>query len=135
MTIPTLTYKSSGPGHHVDLDRLIASRCLIQANSGGGKSRAIRQLLEGTHGRVQHLVIDPEGEFATLREHFDYVLAAKSGGDTIAAPAPATPDRSEATLDDRTTVELTSNGRSSGKMTMTEFKQRVENVAGKRRRA
>jgi hypothetical protein len=54
---------------------------LVQANSGGGKSRAIRQLLEETHGRVQHLVLDPEGEFATLRERFDYVLAGKRGGD------------------------------------------------------
>lgn len=84
--VPTLSYKPNTSGVVVDLDRLVASRCLVQANSGGGKSRAIRQLLEETHGRVQHLVIDPEGEFATLRERFDYILAAKQGGDTIAAP-------------------------------------------------
>lgn len=89
MTIATLTYRSAGAGVHVDLDRLIASRMLIQANSGGGKSRAIRQLLEETHGRVQHLVIDPEGEFPTLRERFDYVLAAKQGGDVLASPKTA----------------------------------------------
>ena len=81
-----LTYRESGPGVRVDLNRLVASRGLVQANSGGGKSRAIRQMLEETHGRVQHLVIDPEGEFSTLREKFDYVIAAKAGGDTIAAP-------------------------------------------------
>jgi hypothetical protein len=86
MTTPLLTYKASGSGVHVDLDRLVASRMLVQANSGGGKSRAIRQLLEETYGRVQHLVIDPEGEFSTLRERFDYILAAKQGGDTIASP-------------------------------------------------
>jgi len=86
MTTPLLTYMASGPGVHVDLDRLVASRMLVQANSGGGKSRAIRQLLEETYGRVQHLVIDPEGEFSTLREQFDYILAAKQGGDTIASP-------------------------------------------------
>lgn len=73
----------------VDLDKLIASRLLIQASSGGGKSRAIRQLLEETHGRVQHIVIDPEGEFASLREKFDYVLAAKAGGDVEANPRTA----------------------------------------------
>lgn len=61
---------------------------LIQANSGGGKSRAIRQLLEETHGRVQHLVLDPEGEFGTLRERFDYVLAGKEG-DVPAVPKAA----------------------------------------------
>lgn len=88
MTVPMLTY-SGGPGHRVDLDRLVASRMLIQANSGGGKSRAIRQLLEETHGRIQHLVIDPEGEFATLRERFDYVLAAPRDGDVLATPKTA----------------------------------------------
>jgi hypothetical protein len=88
-TIPILTYKPSGAGVHVDLDLLVASRMLVQANSGGGKSRAIRQLLEETHGRVQHLVIDPEGEFPTLRERFDYVLAAKHGGDVLASPRTA----------------------------------------------
>jgi hypothetical protein len=79
---------STRRGRGVDLDRLVASRMLIQANSGGGKSRAIRQLLEETHGRVQHLVLDPEGEFATLRERFDYVLAGKEG-DVQATPKTA----------------------------------------------
>lgn len=83
-----LSYKASPPSGAlgVDLDRLIASRLLIQSHSGGGKSRAVRQLLEETHGRVQQLIIDPEGEFASLREKFDYVLAAKTGGDVVASP-------------------------------------------------
>lgn len=72
-----------------DLDVLVDTRLLVQANSGGGKSWALRRLLEQTHGRVQHLVIDPEGEFATLRERFDYVLAARQGGDTAADPRAA----------------------------------------------
>lgn len=73
---------------NVDLDRLIASRLLLQANSGGGKSHALRYMLEQTHGRVQQLVLDPEGEFASLRERFPYVLAAK-GGDVPADPRSA----------------------------------------------
>lgn len=68
----------------IDVDRLVESRLLLQANSGGGKSWALRRLLEQTHGKVQHLVLDIEGEFHTLRESFDYVLAAKTGGDTLA---------------------------------------------------
>jgi hypothetical protein len=72
--------------HAIDLDLLVDTRLLIQANSGGGKSYLIRRLLEQSHGRIQHLVIDPEGEFATLRERFDYVLAARRGGDTAADP-------------------------------------------------
>lgn len=72
-----------------DLDVLVDTRLLIQANSGGGKSFVVRRVLEQTHGRVQQLVIDPEGEFASLRERFDYVHAAAAGGDTAAHPRSA----------------------------------------------
>lgn len=77
------------PRLKVDLQSLIDSRLLIQANSGGGKSWCIRRILEQTHGHVQQLVIDPEGEFGTLREKYDYVYAAKQGGDTAAHPRSA----------------------------------------------
>lgn len=63
----------------IDIDRLIESRLLVQATSGAGKSWALRRILEQTHGRIQHIVIDVEGEFYTLREKFDYVLAGKGG--------------------------------------------------------
>ncbi len=63
----------------IDLQRLISTRLLIQANSGGGKSWLIRRLLEQTHGKVQQIVIDLEGEFSTLREKFDYLLVGKDG--------------------------------------------------------
>jgi len=75
-----------GPGLACDLDLLIPSRMLVQASSGQGKTRTIRRILEQTHGQVQHLVIDPEGEYHTLREKFDYVLAAPKGGDVVASP-------------------------------------------------
>lgn len=78
-------------GHQVaiDLPRLLETRLLIQANSGGGKSWAIRRILEQTAGQVQQLVIDPEGEFATLREKHDYVIAAAHDGDALAHPRTA----------------------------------------------
>jgi uncharacterized protein len=72
----------------IDLPTLIDTRLLIQANSGGGKSWLIRRLLEQSHGKVQQLVIDLEGEFSTLRERFDYILADKNG-DTPAEPRSA----------------------------------------------
>src|SRR5689334_10206974 len=78
-----------GEGIRCDLDRLVNTRLLVQANSGAGKSWALRRLLEQTHGHVQQLVIDPEGEFASLRAKFDYVLAARTGGDTVADPRSA----------------------------------------------
>ena len=80
---------SIGSGVDCDLDRLVNTRLLVQANSGAGKSWALRRLLEQTHGSIQQLVIDPEGEFASLRERYDYVLAARQGGDTLADPRTA----------------------------------------------
>ena len=68
---------------HLDLDVLLRTRLLVQANSGGGKSWAIRRIVEQSFGKIQIIIIDPEGEFATLREKYSFVLAGK-GGDTPA---------------------------------------------------
>lgn len=78
-----------GPGMTCDLARLIETRMIVQANSGGGKSWLLRRLLEQTHRHVQQVVIDPEGEFASLRERYDYIYAARHGGDTAADPRTA----------------------------------------------
>ena len=63
----------------IDLAKLISTRLLIQANSGAGKSWLIRRLLEESHGKVQQIVLDLEGEFSTLREKYDYLLVGKGG--------------------------------------------------------
>lgn len=73
----------------LDLAPLIGSHLCVAANSGGGKSGAIRKLLELTHGRVQHIVLDAEDEFYTLRERYDYVIAGGEEGDTPATVANA----------------------------------------------
>lgn len=72
-----------GKGLEMDVASLIESRLLWQANSGGGKSWALRRFLEQTHGMVQQIVLDIEGEFNTLREKFDYILVGnvKQGAD------------------------------------------------------
>jgi len=72
----------------LDLDTLVATRLLVTATSGGGKSWALRRILEQTHGQVQQIVLDPEGEFPSLRGQLDYVLAGK-GGDVAARPETA----------------------------------------------
>ncbi len=69
----------------LDIDVLLRTRLLIQANSGKGKSWLLRRLAEQLFGKVQVIIIDPEGEFATLREKFDFVLVGK-GGETAAHP-------------------------------------------------
>lgn len=63
----------------INLPALIDTRLLIQANSGGGKSWLIRRILEQSHGHVQQIILDLEGEFSTLREKYDYILAATDG--------------------------------------------------------
>lgn len=76
------------PGIKIELDveKLIEGGCLAQASSGGGKSWLMRRVFEQTFPHVQQIIIDPEGEFSTLREKFDYILAAKTGGDVVAHP-------------------------------------------------
>ena len=73
---------------HMDVARLMKSRLLVQASSGGGKSYCVRKLIEKTHGQVQQIIIDPEDEFSTLREKYDFVLVGK-GGDIAADPRTA----------------------------------------------
>lgn len=63
----------------LDLNKLISTRLLVQANSGGGKSWLLRKILEESHGKVQQIILDLEGEFSTLRERYDYLLVGRDG--------------------------------------------------------
>ncbi len=63
----------SGNCAAVDLEELLATRLLVQGNSGSGKSHLLRRLLEGSAGLVQQIVIDPEGDFVSLCDAFDHV--------------------------------------------------------------
>ena len=70
---------SSGEALALDIPRLIDTRMLIQGNSGAGKSWLLRLLAEQAGGRVQTIILDPEGEYATLREKLDMVLVGRDG--------------------------------------------------------
>lgn len=85
---PTIGKTESGD-LTIDIPRLLATRLLLQADSGGGKSWALKRVLEQTHGHVQQIILDPEGEFSTMREKFDYLLCAPEGADAIATPKTA----------------------------------------------
>lgn len=58
----------------MDLAELLATRLLVQGNSGSGKSHLLRRLLEECAGQVQQIVIDPEGDFVTLADSFGHVV-------------------------------------------------------------
>lgn len=77
---------SSAPGGQsaqLDLEELLATRLLVQGNSGSGKSHLLRRLLEQSASLVQQAIIDPEGDFVTLADKFGHVVvdASRSEGD------------------------------------------------------
>lgn len=72
----------------MDLPKAVSGKVLLYANSGGGKSWAIRYLLEQSFTKIPHIILDTEGEFATLREKYDYILIGK-GYDIAADPKTA----------------------------------------------
>ncbi|WP_262029555.1 helicase HerA domain-containing protein, partial [Microvirga sp. Mcv34] len=77
---------SSAPGGQsalLDLEELLATRLLVQGNSGSGKSHLLRRLLEQSANLVQQAIIDPEGDFVTLADRFGHVVvdASRSEGD------------------------------------------------------
>jgi len=85
----TIGKTESGKDMIIDVPRLLLTRMLVQASSGGGKSFALRRILEQTASHVQQVILDIEGEFTTLREKFDYLLCAPEGADAIANPKTA----------------------------------------------
>jgi hypothetical protein len=58
----------------MDLEELLATRLLVQGNSGSGKSHLLRRLLEQSVPWVQQAIIDPEGDFVTLAEKFGHLV-------------------------------------------------------------
>ncbi|MBL6456247.1 ATP-binding protein [Belnapia sp. T6] len=65
---------SAGTPALLDLEELLATRLLVQGNSGSGKSHLLRRLLEGSAPWVQQAVIDPEGDFVTLADRYGHLV-------------------------------------------------------------
>jgi len=65
---------ASGAPAVMSLEELLATRLLVQGNSGSGKSHLLRRLIEQSAEAVQQVVIDPEGDFATLADSFGHVV-------------------------------------------------------------
>jgi hypothetical protein len=70
---------AAGQGVRIDVQELLATRLLVQGNSGSGKSHLLRRILEESAALVQQVVIDPEGDFVTLADAFNHVVI--NGGD------------------------------------------------------
>ncbi|WJS97420.1 ATP-binding protein [Novosphingobium humi] len=66
--------ESNGKAVPIDIEELLATRLLVQGNSGSGKSHLLRRLLEESAPLVQQVVVDPEGDFVTLAEPFGHIV-------------------------------------------------------------
>lgn len=71
----------SGEPAWLDLAELLATRLLVQGNSGSGKSHLLRRLLEQSAPLVQQAVIDPEGDFVSLADQFGHVVVDAQCGE------------------------------------------------------
>lgn len=67
-------HATGGGPASLDLEELLATRLLVQGNSGSGKSHLLRRLLEQSAPWVQQAIIDPEGDFVTLAERFGHLV-------------------------------------------------------------
>jgi uncharacterized protein len=78
-----VSWAPGGGAALLDLEELLATRLLVQGNSGSGKSHLLRRLLEQSASVVQQAIIDPEGDFVTLADRFGHVVvdASRSEGD------------------------------------------------------
>ncbi|MFK4002879.1 ATP-binding protein [Qipengyuania sp. NPDC077563] len=105
----TIGHDSSGKPVEFDVEELLATRLLVQGNSGSGKSHLLRRLLEESAGLVQQVVIDPEGDFPSLAEEFGHVVidgSAYSPGEIEALARRIREHRASVVLDlDRLEVE------------------------------
>jgi hypothetical protein len=62
----------------VDTQKFLDGKLLLQSNTGGGKSWATRRIIEQFAPEVPEIILDPEGEFFTLRQKFpDFILIGK----------------------------------------------------------
>jgi hypothetical protein len=69
-----LGLRDNGQPALLDLEELLATRLLVQGNSGCGKSHLLRRLLERSAPFVQQAVIDPEGDFTSLADRFGHLV-------------------------------------------------------------
>jgi hypothetical protein len=67
-------HTTAGASATLDLEELLATRLLVQGNSGSGKSHLLRRLLEQSAPWVQQTIIDPEGDFVALADRFGHLV-------------------------------------------------------------
>ena len=77
MTGILLGQTAKGANVELDLQELVTGRTFLCAISGAGKSHTDRRIIEQIFGQVGVLVVDVEGEYASLREKFPFLIIGK----------------------------------------------------------
>lgn len=79
-SVPPVVLGMAEGGREVsaNLQLLMGTRLLVSAASGGGKSWALRRLLEQTANQVQQIVLDPEGEFSSIAEKYPHIMVCNA---------------------------------------------------------
>ncbi|WP_214477089.1 ATP-binding protein [Mesorhizobium sp. dw_380] len=67
-------HTTAGAPANLDLEELLATRLLVQGNSGSGKSHLLRRLLEQSAPWVQQTIVDPEGDFVSLGDRYGHLV-------------------------------------------------------------
>lgn len=61
----------------ISLKRLINGRTFVSAMTDGGKSWTVRKICEEVFGKVGIIILDPEGEYASLREYYPFLIVGR----------------------------------------------------------
>jgi len=117
MTGILLGQTAKGANVELDLQELVTGRTFLCAISGAGKSHTDRRIIEQIFGQVGIIVVDVEGEYASLREKFPFLIIGKDvplvpeaaeflADQVLAEELSAIIDGSDANLDDATFQEF-----------------------------
>jgi hypothetical protein len=98
--------KTINIGTVIDLDDLVESRMLIQANSGGGKSGIARVTMEESVGKIPFIVLERKGEYYTLKEKFPDILVIGGRNGDIPISMQAAPKLAKFIIAHRLTVVI-----------------------------
>ncbi len=61
----------------LNFKKLVNGRTFVSSMTDGGKSWTIRKICEEIFGKVGIIILDPEGEYTSLREKFPFLIVGK----------------------------------------------------------
>jgi len=77
MTGVLLGQTAKGANVELDLQELVTGRTFLCSTSGAGKSHTCRRITEQAFGKAGLIIIDVEGEYASLREKFPFLIIGR----------------------------------------------------------